>query len=144
MLTRCLRHRAASIQQDRGESADLDEADPVVGSARDGVEVRFEQEKSSSWPVGTRNYIEGVISLHQIETAQPTPSTVRDLIKSNGDYPYVHQDHPLSYVLERMRQAGVDVLPVVSRANIRHMNGVVTLNDVLATYGVIGARTLKS
>jgi hypothetical protein len=54
--------------------------------------------------------------------------------------PYVHLDHPLSYVLDRMGAMSVDVVPVVSRANIREMYGVVTLADVLATYGVSATR----
>ena len=105
---------------------------------------RFDQQKSNSWPVGTPHYVEAVISLHQIETAEPPPSSVRDLIKRNGEYPYVYQDHPLSHALERMGEAGVDVIPVVSRANIRELYGVVTLSDVLATYGVAGSHPAKS
>ena len=103
-----------------------------IGSAKS----RLDQQKSTSWPVGTRRHIEAVISLHQIETAEPRPTTLRDVIKRDGDYPYVHQDHPLSYALERMGQAGVDVIPVVSRANIRELYGVITLADILASYGV--------
>jgi CIC family chloride channel protein len=30
----------------------------------------------------------------------------------------------------------LDLLPVVSRANVHHLQGVVTLQDVLAVYGV--------
>ena len=109
-------------------------AEAEVASAK----ARFEQEKCNSWPVGSRNYLEAVISLHQMETADPAPTTIRDVIKKNGDYPYVHQDHPLSYALDRMGHASVDVVPVVSRSNIREMYGVVTLRGVLATYGVAG------
>jgi hypothetical protein len=35
-----------------------------------------------------------------------------------------------------MGTAGVDVVPVVSRANIHQMYGIVTLASILATYGV--------
>ncbi|MGI9073531.1 MAG: CBS domain-containing protein [Bryobacteraceae bacterium] len=96
---------------------------------------RLEQEKCNSWPVGDHNYLRGVISNQQIETTKP-PSTAFDVIKSNNDYPYVHADHPLSYALERMRANAVDVVPVVSRADIHKMYGLVTLADILATYGV--------
>ncbi len=97
---------------------------------------RFEHENSNSWPVADGNQLLGVISSHQIETAKPAPSTVQDLVKSADEYPYVHLDHPLSYALERMGAKGVDVVPVVSRANIHQMYGVVTLKEILATYGV--------
>lgn len=107
------------------------------------VKARFEKEKTSSWPVASDNSVRAVISIHEIETAEPPPTTARDLVKANGDYPYVHADHPLSYALERMGAKGVDVVPVVSRANIRQMYGVVALKDILATYGVAGVPEAK-
>jgi CIC family chloride channel protein len=97
---------------------------------------QFEKEKVHSWPIGDHNYLQGVVRSHDIETAQPSPAAMRDLIKCHPDYPYVHSDHPLSYALERMGTAGVDVVPVVSRANIHQMYGIVTLAGILATYGV--------
>jgi chloride channel protein, CIC family len=97
---------------------------------------RLEQEKCHSWPVANGNYLLGIISNHQIEAATPVPDTVLDLIRSGGEYPYVHLDHPLSYALERMGSKGVDVVPVLSRANVHQMYGVVTLKDVRAAYGV--------
>jgi chloride channel protein, CIC family len=103
---------------------------------------RLEQEKCNSWPVGDHNYLRGVISDQQIETT--THSTVFDVVKNNSDYPYVHADHPLSYALERMRGNSVDVVPVVSRADIHKMYGVVTLADILATYGVAGTQESKA
>ncbi|MDQ6933500.1 MAG: hypothetical protein M3160_10050 [Candidatus Eremiobacteraeota bacterium] len=38
--------------------------------------------------------------------------------------------------MERMGAARVDVLPVVSRANVRRMQGIVSLADLLAAYGL--------
>jgi CBS domain-containing protein len=104
------------------------------------AKARFDQEKVNSWPVGDGNHVQAVISRHQIESAQPAPATVRDLLKANGNYPFVYSDHPLSHALERMGSNGVDVVPVVSRANIHQMYGIVTLSDILATYGVSGKR----
>jgi CIC family chloride channel protein len=52
------------------------------------------------------------------------------------DFPHVHPDHSLSLALERMGTSGLNVLPVVSRANVRQLLGVVVLDDVLKTYGV--------
>ncbi|MDQ2833440.1 MAG: chloride channel protein [Acidobacteriota bacterium] len=112
-------------------------ADPLPLDANiDTAKLRFDQEKSTSWPVGDINRLQGVISSHQIETSDPSPNTVRDLLKNDGKYPYVHADHPLSYALEQMRDNGIDVVPVVSRANIHQMNGVVSLTDILSTYGI--------
>jgi CIC family chloride channel protein len=50
--------------------------------------------------------------------------------------PHVHEDHTLGVALERMGAADVHVLPVVSRANIRQLVGIVVLEDVLAAYRV--------
>jgi chloride channel protein, CIC family len=101
-----------------------------------GAKQRFEKEKVHSWPVGDHNYLQGVVSRHEIETAQPPPAAMAELIKAGREYPFVHSDHPVSYALERMGATGVDVVPVVSRANIHQMYGIVTLSGILATYGV--------
>ena len=52
------------------------------------------------------------------------------------EFPHVHADHPLDLALERMGAARLDVLPVVSRANIHQMLGIVVLSDVLNSFGV--------
>jgi CIC family chloride channel protein len=115
------------------------DADPLpLDATMDAAKLRFEEKKSTSWPVGDIDHLRGVISSHQIDTSDPSPDTVRDLLKNDGKYPYVHADHPLSYALEQMRDNGIDVVPVVSRANIYQMNGVVALTDILSTYGIRG------
>ncbi len=131
-----------------GESREELAGIPVGNVMQAGVEMlspdlhvaaakqRFEKEKVHSWPVGNRDHVQGVVSSHEIETAQPPPAAMRDLVKPGKEYPYVHSDHPLSYALERMGATGVDVVPVVSRANIHQMYGIVTLSGILATYGV--------
>ncbi len=56
------------------------------------------------------------------------------------DFPHDHLDNPLHFELERMSQAKLDVLPVVNRADIHTLEGVVTLQDVLGAYGVEGTK----
>ena len=138
-----------------GESREELTGVPVSEKMKTGIEMlpsdldiasaklRVEREKHHSWPVGDHNYLRGVVSMHEIETAQPPPVVVRDLIDVNAAYPYVHPDHPLSHALERMGANGVDVVPVVSRANIHAMYGVITLSDILATYGILGTPAPK-
>ena len=60
-------------------------------------------------------------------------STAREL-------PHVHPDHSLSLALERMGSSGLKVLPVVSRANVRQLIGVIALDDILDAYGVTNSR----
>jgi CBS domain-containing protein len=62
---------------------------------------------------------------------------LRELVNA-PDFPHVHPDHPLYMALERMGAAKLDVLPVVSRANVHHLMGVVVLRDILNSYGVSG------
>lgn len=50
--------------------------------------------------------------------------------------PHVHPDHSLTLALERMGALRYNVLPVVSRSNIRQLLGVVTLQDILEAFGV--------
>lgn len=102
------------------------------------AKARFKQEKVTSWPVADDSRLRGVISNHRIETANPPPNIVRDVVREDWRYPYVHIDHPLSYALEQMRDGSVDVVPVVSRANIHEMRGIVTLRGILSTYGIEG------
>lgn len=49
-------------------------------------------------------------------------------------FPHVHRDHTFDFALERMGASGLDLLPVVSRFNIRELVGIVRLSDVLAGY----------
>ena len=51
----------------------------------------------------------------------------------------MHVDQPLDAALRHMAQAKLNVLPVVSRTNLRNLRGVVTLNGILRAYGVTDA-----
>jgi CIC family chloride channel protein len=96
----------------------------------------LKQRACSSWPVGEAACVLGVVTLHQLETAPPGAKTVRDLLPGGSDFPHLHTDHPASHVLDRMRGRGVDAMPVVSRADIHELLGVVTLGSVLTAYGI--------
>ncbi len=51
-------------------------------------------------------------------------------------FPHVHPDHGLDVALHRMGSSGLRVLPVVSRKDVRRLEGTVTLEDVLRVYGL--------
>ena len=108
------------------------------------VRLYLDQQKRNSWPVGARSHLLGVISSHQIESSNPEPGeTAGDMVTREPKFPYVHRDHPLSFALEKMGSSGVDAIPVVSRADIHQMFGVVSLSDILAAYGVKQDQTAK-
>jgi CIC family chloride channel protein len=55
---------------------------------------------------------------------------------SAEEFPHLHPDHTLALALERMGTSRKSVLPVVSRANVRQLIGIVTVGDVLKVYGL--------
>jgi CIC family chloride channel protein len=93
-----------------------------------------------SWPVGVAHFVSGVVSVQQVDSADHV-LLVRDLIAGQDTYPHAHSDHQVSYVLDRMRGEGIDALPVVSRADVHELQGVVTLARILASYGITGRRS---
>jgi CIC family chloride channel protein len=110
---------------------------PLVSAASDIEAAKnfLAGRKCNAWPVGDDKIVRGLVTKQMIETAGASGSLVRDLVKPDR-YPYVHPDHPLGLALERMRNANVDALPVVSRANIRELCGVISQKQILREYGV--------
>jgi hypothetical protein len=88
--------------------------------------------------VADKEYFLGIINRDAIESAlvdgrkeQPLASLVESL-----HVPHTHTDQPLHLALERMSKYHLDVLPVVHRADIHKLEGVVTMFDVLNVYGI--------
>ncbi len=79
--------------------------------------------------------IVGVLSLSALENASAPDGKLLDVVNPLA-FPHVHADHGLHLALERLGSNRLDLLPVVSRANAHHLLGVVTLRDVLQSYGV--------
>jgi chloride channel protein, CIC family len=101
----------------------------------------------NAWPIVDKNGLRTMVRNSEIEHAAEGLSSDTQLSQipafSSKDghslahaVPHVHPDHSLSLAMERMGQSGVNVLPVVSRANIRQLVGIVALEDILYTYGV--------
>ena len=93
--------------------------------------------KHRALPVRSARGLEGMASteLLQKEVEGDSARLLSDVL-SNSDFPHVHRDHTLAQALDRMAASRVDVLPVVSRANIRGLEGIVTLRDILDRYGI--------
>ena len=105
-----------------------------------------------AWPVCDERGVIGVISLPVLRRADSDGLGGKPLreIVDQSEFPHVHGDHSLHLALDRMGTSQLDLLPVVSRANVHHLEGVVTLQSVLALYGVApkeaskaGSRTLS-
>ena len=78
----------------------------------------------------------GVLDSNTLQKAMadgPPTRLISDLVEP-GPFPHVHADQPLSLALERMGATQLDLLPVVSRANVHKLEGVITLRDILDAY----------
>jgi chloride channel protein, CIC family len=109
--------------------------------AGESVEAALEKTSASgqrSWLVRDPSGLVGILTREQLLAANPdgvSVKKVRDLLKER-EFPHVHADQSFDLALARMGTAHTDLLPVVSRANVHELLGVVRLHDVLASYGV--------
>ena len=109
-------------------------------SAELSVREAWQQAQSSefrSYIVVGSSGVVGVINRLRLER-ELTQDANQHLgkIVSALDFPHVHSDQSLDLALERMGTNQLDVLPVVNRANVHKLEGIVTLRDVLDSYGV--------
>ena len=108
------------------------------------VQEALERARSSefrAWPVCDASGVVGVVSLAWLRQEAGEGSAgelLRGLVGAGG-FPHVHVDHSLHLALDRMGASQLDLLPVVSRGNVHQLRGVVTLDDILAQYGLRAA-----
>jgi CIC family chloride channel protein len=114
---------------------------PEILPSKLSIQYASERMRSSefrSWIVEDEGSVVGVLSRDVLEGALADGKAKEDLMSlfDTLDFPHVHSDHPLHLALERMSKFHLDILPVVNRADIHRLEGVVTLRDVLDSYGV--------
>ena len=81
--------------------------------------------------VGAPDALVGVVPRHQIEAAREAgqqTDEIGPLTRHTGLH--AHPDQPLDVVLARLGEAG-GVLPIVSRDNVRRVEGAVTAESIL-------------
>jgi CIC family chloride channel protein len=114
---------------------------PYVLSAQMSVEDAVEETRSSQlhiWPVTDKESFLGMLSRETLECAMVDgrkEQPIKNIIETRN-VPHLHMDHALHLALERMSTYHLDVLPVVHRADIHSLLGVVTLREVLDSYGI--------
>lgn len=111
-----------------------------VLDAQMSVESALELVRASglrAWPVVNERGVAGVLSLSTLQEvlAEGGNRMLHELVDEQN-FPHVHADQPLHLALERMGAAQTDVLPVVSRADVHKLEGILVLQDVLTVYGV--------
>ena len=109
---------------------------PAEITVRDALEQVCSSE-FRTWLVADRRGVIGVINLSRLERelAEGADKKLGELVGAL-DFPHVHSDQGLDLALERMGTNQIEILPVVSRADVHKLEGVVTLRDVLDSYGV--------
>ncbi len=133
---------STSREQFRGRSVrEVMRAAPDSYPANITVHAALERARSSSFRsflVEDEGSIVGVVSRTTLERSLADGAAEQNLLSllDSLSFPHVHSDHPLHLALERMSKAHIDILPVVSRSNINKLEGVITLRDVLDSYGV--------
>jgi chloride channel protein, CIC family len=130
--TRALQGQPQVIQAMRPPSQIL-QAQMTVQEA--AVQVRSSE--FHAWPVQDKLGIVGMISLETLEKALADGGVTRTLSELIDplEFPHLHTDHSLTIALERLGASHLDALPVVSRANVHKLEGIVALEDVLKFYG---------
>src|ERR1700688_1506856 len=105
-----------------------------AGTSLQDAQARIAASGMQAWPVCSHEGVIGVIRRDAIESAAKDGEATKSLeeLIETGDFPHVHTDHSLHSALDRMGAAGLEALPVVSRADVRQLLGIVAMDDVLA------------
>ena len=132
-------------------------AAPLILSAQTTVEAAVLEVKDSSleaWPVVAQRGLCGMVRRTDLanaiarEAGAITLGTLLDELPAgnaaSAAFIHIHPDHSLHLALERMGSSGFSVLPVVSRASVRQLMGIVVLDDVLRAYGVACQTPVRS
>jgi chloride channel protein, CIC family len=112
---------------------------PAQTMVRDTLEM-VRSSRLQSWLVEDEGSIIGVVSRKMLEHALDgadggADKRLQDLLDPL-DFPHVHADQALHLALERMSASQIDLLPVVNRADVHKLEGVITLRNILDYYGV--------
>jgi CIC family chloride channel protein len=100
-----------------------------------------------AWPVVHKGRLIGMLRASVLEEARKRGSTEDTLAvilgndataacSQSGRYTYVHVDHHLDMALRRMAETRMSVLPVVSRGDLKKLEGLISTHDVLGAYGL--------
>jgi CIC family chloride channel protein len=109
---------------------------PAEITVREALE-RVLSTEFRTWLLTDRRGVVGVISLARLERemADGADKKLGELVDALT-FPHVHPDQGLDLALERMGTNQIEILPVVNRADVHKLEGIVTLRDVLDAYGV--------
>ena len=128
------RHVQHGVSQAMRAASEILAANMTVGEALRHVSLSTLR----GWPVVDQRGVVGVVSLARLKCEYEeggAEQPLRELMEPHS-FPHVHMDQPLDLALERMGTAGLELLPVVSRADMNKLEGIITLNDLLDSFGL--------
>lgn len=114
---------------------------PVVGAETtlDQAWARLESTGARAVLVGGVEGFTAVVARHDIEAAREAGLPAGTVGELSGEAAvHTHPDHPIDVVLERLAESR-GVLPVVSRSNVRRVEGAVTADSILRSASRGGA-----
>lgn len=105
----------------------------------------------NAWPVMDGGHLAGMITIEQVREqmegghgsrplGELLPADIPNALLTSENFPHLHMDHPLDMALRRMAHSKLNVLPVVGRADIRDLKGVVSMKGILEAYEVAGEK----
>jgi chloride channel protein, CIC family len=109
------------------------------------------EEDRNAWPVMDGTRLAGMISLAEVREqmeeghgsrplGELLPCDIPNSLLTSDNFPHLHMDHPLDVALRRMAHSKINVLPVVGRADIRDLKGVVSMKGILEAYELAGQK----
>jgi CIC family chloride channel protein len=113
-----------------------EESLPAEITVREAVE-RVRSSEVRTWLVTDQRGVVGVINRARLEREVEEDADKKlDELMDAMVFPHVHPDQGLDLALERMGANQIEILPVVNRADVHKLEGIVTMRDVLDAYGV--------
>lgn len=92
---------------------------------------RFNAEAPLQYLVGADRHLVGVVQFEDLDKALAAGKGAKSLWSVvDHDFIHAHPDQAIDVVLDRLSQAG-GILPVISRTDANHLEGVITLDDLL-------------
>jgi CIC family chloride channel protein len=140
---------ASRLQQGQRQVYQAMHAATEVLDARATIQTALDKVAASpmhAWPACDERGVIAMVSLSCLQKALTAGMTAETLgeILGTAEFPHVHADHSLNVALDRMGVSQLDVLPVVNRANVHTLEGIITLQDILRIYGVGPKETLEA
>jgi CIC family chloride channel protein len=128
------RHRDRQVTRVMRPATALLPSEFTVGEALE----RIGSSESRTGLVTDRQGLVGLVNISTLtrEVAKGLEKQKLAELLSGAVFPHVHPDQGLDVALERMGANQLEILPVVNRADVHKLEGIVTLRDVLDSYGV--------